>query len=381
MTSTQVIYLSFVPLTKRIARDWFIDYLIDQGMAVEFWDITYLLRGKVVENFPHDAAYVRHISSMESLETEIESHRKAVFVILVSKIWAYRKIFRSLTRHECRVVAIEWASMPHIPTFGRKIIFNPVKLFKKLRNKFHSVLLNRQWYIKYYDIVFAAGEVMLRKSGGASRKISIALCDYEQYDLASKIEGRFFAEKYAVFNDIYLPFHSDITSNGMKCINSDVYFSEINEFFSLIEEKYGIDIIVAAHPKAKYGGNEFNGREIIHEMTPYLVKNAEFCIYHFSTSISYAILENKPSLFIYTDSMEHLYGSEFMPYIRAASSYLDAPLINISDPDEISKLEMPNVNLDRYQRYKNDFIVTPGIDAGQSKNIFMQEIIELINKS
>ena len=40
----KIIYVSFVRLTDKVMRDWYIDYLLGKGAVVEFWDVVSLLR-------------------------------------------------------------------------------------------------------------------------------------------------------------------------------------------------------------------------------------------------------------------------------------------------------------------------------------------------
>ena len=104
--------------------------------------------------------------------------------------------------------------------------------------------------------------------------------------------------KYVVFLDVFLPYHPDTPLMNLPLIEyPDIYFSEMNSFFDLIEDKYNLEVVIAAHPSANYIGNEFNDRKIIENRTRELVRSSEFVLSHHSNSISYAILYNKDIVF------------------------------------------------------------------------------------
>ena len=58
--------------------------------------------------------------------------------------------------------------------------------------------------------------------------------------------------------------------------NKEIYFNEINNFFSQYEKHTGLQIIISAHPRANYNKREnpFNGRKIIIGNTVNLVKKS-----------------------------------------------------------------------------------------------------------
>lgn len=45
--SEKVIYVSWIPLTEKVSRDWYIDYLISKDITVEYWGVSYILRGEL----------------------------------------------------------------------------------------------------------------------------------------------------------------------------------------------------------------------------------------------------------------------------------------------------------------------------------------------
>jgi hypothetical protein len=378
---TRVIYLSYIPLTAKVARDWYVDYLWESpAVHVEFWDATRLLRGQVTEHHQQAAVYVREIGSFPELERAIAKQRDAVYVLLLPKNWKFRKVFRLLSRYHCKTAIVKWGAMPAWGSISRASmlhwLMSPGVLLSKMRNRAHAFILGQPWYVRPYELVFAAGQVMLSRPEAARRIVPIGLCDFEQYAV-SKQADRLVAGKYAVFLDIYLPFHSDLALVGMRPLNPETYYAELNRFFAAVERKYGLEVVIAAHPKARYLNDEYRGRQIIAEKTAVLVRDAEFVLSHASTSVSYAVLHRKPVWTIYTDEMEALYLQTYMHHVWALTAYLQVPSFNASLNDESILPELEQPKEDRYAAYESDFLVTSGIEGGQSKEIFLREIVAL----
>ena len=54
----KVIYVCFGRLTDKMARDWYIDYLIEKGVTVEYWDVVSLLREEHSERGAQNPGYL-----------------------------------------------------------------------------------------------------------------------------------------------------------------------------------------------------------------------------------------------------------------------------------------------------------------------------------
>ena len=102
---------------------------------------------------------------------------------------------------------------------------------------------------------------------------------------------------------------------GLRPIDPERYFSSLNVYFARLEAVLGIRVVIAAHPKANYQATRFDGRTIIAGRTPELVRDADLVISHHSTSISYAVLAEKPIVFVYTSDMKVAYDQTIMAYL------------------------------------------------------------------
>jgi len=256
------------------------------------------------------------------------------------------------------------------------LLSSPRLLIPKIKNRLQGFLVNCSFYLRPYDVVFAAGQAMLDRQTSAFRTVPIALCDYDQYAQITEVKRKV-EVKYAVFLDIYLPFQSDLALVGMQPINSVRYYADLNRLFDGLERKYGIEIVIALHPKALYQNDEFCGRRLFSNSTPEIVRDAEFVICHTSTSVSYAVLYYKSVLVTYTDDIEMHYSANLMPQIRALSKSLSATMINASRFEEVDLPNLAPPDNFLYASYKSQYVVTDGIKGDESKQIFFDEIKSL----
>ncbi len=376
----RIVYLSCIPLTRKVAKDWLIDHLIASGVEVQYWDITTLVRGEVTEHRKQETSYSQEIRDKAALQEAIALHQEAVFVLLLPKIWQFRWVFRLLTAKRCKTVAFRWGALPaERPTSSSNILRllrSPKVLLSKIRNRLRALVLSRPGYIRPYDLVFAAGRVMLEKSDKANRTIPIAHFDYDQFGEVSRTE-RLVEGRYALFLDNYLPFHSDHALTGLPRIAPAEYYETLHRFFLCMERQHGLKVVIAAHPRAAYANDEFRGRQTVFGKTLELTANAELILFHASTSVSYAVLASKPAWAIYTDEMENLYSHTYMRLVRSMADYLGAPTLNISKVDESSIPPLAQPDLGRYENYVKDFLASEGIGFGDTKEVFLREIKKL----
>lgn len=139
----------------------------------------------------------------------------------------------------------------------------------------------------------------------SNKNILIHSESYDEY-LDSKNEKRIIQDKYVVYIDDYMIGHSDFKKNGEKLPITDArkYLEDMRCFFVQIEKKYGCKVVIAAHPKSEYKGDEFgNEREIIYGKTRDLIRDAELVIVEVSTCLNLIALYNKSFINIFSKEM------------------------------------------------------------------------------
>lgn len=377
----KVIYVSFGRLTDKFARDWYIDYLIGKGVSVEYWDIVAVLREAHSERGALNPSYLLEFRTFADIEAALQrpENRNAIYVMLITYAGRFTRIFRLLSKYDCRMVTFAWGALPRDPVFKwRKAaawLLRPHLVVKELVSRFKANSLRRLNLVKPFEITFAAGSVSMASAGHAVKVVAVNYFDYDHYLQVLTAAGRsLVAGRYAVFLDINLPHHSDLGFLGYRRIDPSTYYRSLNRFFDLLEREHGIEIVIAAHPRADYDDTKFEGRRIFRLLTAELVKDAEFVISHTSTAMSYAVLNLKPIVFIYTDDMAARYEREFVREIRCYAEYLNASICNVDEVKEARQLVLKPADASRYQRYKYNFLTSPQSEGTPTQEIFWRQI-------
>lgn len=376
----KVIYVSFGRLTDKIARDWYIDYLIEKGVRVEYWDVVALTRAAHNERGEENPEYRRDFYTYAELEAALRASDNvdACYVMLIGYAGRFTRIYRLLSKYDCRMLLIAWGAMPRDPPYKwRKIVAalsKPVWLATELLYRAKAELLRKLRLVKPYDIVFAAGDALMGTKQYARKVVPINLCDYDQYISAQLAAHRVIPEPYAVFLDINLPHQSDLSLCGYTPIDPIGYYRSLNSFFSSLERQFQIKVVIAAHPKADYDDATFEGRSIRRLITAELVRDAEFVISHTSTAQSYAVLNEKPLIFIYTNAMLAEYGETLIREMRCYADFLDAPIYNCDNIAGGHMVEPTKINRARYEQYKYNFLTTRESERVLTRDIFWRTL-------
>ena len=106
----KVIYVSWIPLTEKVSRDWYIDYLISKEILVEFWDVSYFLRGDLRQANTLSPTYAQTIQSFREVESKLKNQENsdALFVMLVEYDGRRAFFYRLFSKYSCRMLYIRW---------------------------------------------------------------------------------------------------------------------------------------------------------------------------------------------------------------------------------------------------------------------------------
>ncbi len=384
--NNKLIYISFIKLTDKVSRDWYIDYCIEKGATIEYWDIVSLVRESHEENGALNTEYLRQVKNYREFEDMLKNPENtgAVYVMLLSYSARFSKPFRLLSKYNCKMVFLSWGAMPtsvretKLQRIVNFIFCNPIRSFKNFIDLKLGALLRKLKIVNRFDLVFAAGKVLNSFDQHAKKIISFNLCDFDHYARVKFSDVRYVKGKYAVFLDINLPFQSDLKISGLPVLDSEVYFSSLNRFFTLLEKNHDIKIVVAVHPKAAYGNDVFEQRECYRMLTAELIKNADFVITHQSTALSYAVLNIKPVIFIYTDEMVRIYKNTIVRETECLALYLNSKIYNVDGITDGSQICIQHLSQKDYELYKYNYLTSPESENRLSAEIFWNEINALL---
>jgi len=177
---------------------------------------------------------------------------------------------------------------------------------------------------------------------------------------------------YVVFLDEFVPFHPDYFYRNIKpdCSFED-YYPDINRFFNKIESRFDVKVIIASHPRSNYKKNDnpFNERTCIINETINLVKFSKFVIAHASTATNFAVLYNKPILFITSNK----YSTRYKKIIHFHSLVFGNKSINVSSRSINIDTEIKADKI-LYKNYKQQYIKMPKTPEKQIWEIFADNI-------
>jgi hypothetical protein len=395
---TKTIFICYLPINQRFIKDFYMDELSKNNFSVEYWDITNIYFSNKFED-KLDSKYVKKFYSYESFEVAIKQQNceNTIYFVHITYRGQVIKLYRILTKNNCRIAYMSrfvatstkitalplaiWLS--RIKTLLIKI-FSVRELFRFISDKL-SVILKNNKYIKPYDIVFSVSKYGISTVGRGwkielkkSMIIPINSRDYDNF-LCHRNENNTVItnKKYCVFLDQYYPFHPDFIVTKAKKIIPPDYYPRINTFFDNVQKNLDIDVIIAAHPTAeKYmEHNYFNNRRVLFNKTLDLISHAEFVIAHNSNAVSYAVLFNKPLVFITNDIMKNVMQGTHFSIISFAKE-LNCPLLNI---DNYSMDILYHLSYDSsiYEKYKYNYLCTKGTEYQNSFSIFLKTINSL----
>jgi hypothetical protein len=211
-----------------------------------------------------------------------------------------------------------------------------------------------------YDIFFCGSQIIYNQANiknKSYRLIKGHSYDYEEF-LNLKNSKKFLqvkSKKYFVFIDNGMFFnHPDLKKFNMKIKTPLNYRNEINNFLSYISNFLKLKIIILGHPKnrdqKKLLVDFYNCKNIFFDRSCDLIKSSSLVVTHSSTAISFAVLFNKPIIFLTSNEIIKLNWPH--KFIITQAHETGSIVMNLS------KFFMENISLDMimnidYKKYKS----------------------------
>ncbi len=235
---------------------------------------------------------------------------------------------------------------------SEKIDF-PINTYRRLLFKIKNPI-NKKINLKP-KYLMVCGESVLEncKNMIEQKTIIIKSCSYD-YILSQNCIEKKLDFKYVVFLDEYLINHSDFKILNNPVEKEEIYYKELNKFFEFIETSLKLKVVIASHPRAdlNYNKNKFPKNLVFQNNTCQLIKNCEACIIHASTSINFAVIHKKPTLFITTNRMKMTrYDNDLL------ASWFNKKPLNISAKYNLIDIKNGlNIEKKYFEQYLKKFI-------------------------
>ena len=343
----------------------------DYQLNVEVWDFTPLLHGELffqendqtTSDFEERKIFRSFRQALDAIAT-LSSNDYIISVINFN--FKTLKLYRAVEKSRVRLGIFSTNAVPPlyikagvIETIGNKL--KQEITFRRVVNAIFRRMPLKLFGLRPADFIVAGGT---KSIDYAKNKYAQLLTPATEplwahtmdYDIFLEHERYSTQEKpFGIYLDQYIPFHSDYLRKGeMPDLDIESHFSALRKFFALVEKELKIQIVIAAHPRSNYESlpGYFGAREMIRGKTAELVKNSSLVIAHFSTAINFAIMFNKPILFVATKSLRQTLD---FGYIQTMSQILHKQPIIV---DEIDELENVEISLDEkvYENYMEAYV-------------------------
>lgn len=364
----RIIFIIWTPFSQRDYNRFGVDLLRKNGFDVGIFDFTpFLNPDGFAECTPSDRIEFNNLCIFHSKKEAVRAINqltKQCFVIsLIPYHYKTYSIYRAISRKGIPYSAtfnINALPLPPLNKRGPDILHN-VKSGNFLNFLYSKVPLQLLG-VRSETLFVAGGMKSVRDNPlktDATKVVWTHALDYDLFLDEKMTNTKPIGCEYAVFLDEYAPFHPDyVHLKQAPYVSPDGYFNALNRFFDNLEKK-NIEVIVAAHPRSQYEKHApyFGDRQVIKSKTIKLVRDAAFVVLHASTAINYAVLFDKPVVFITTNAlMASLEG----PWIDAMASELGKRVHNLDESVAIDMDSERFVNKEIYRTYKNNYIKRDG---------------------
>lgn len=180
------------------------------------------------------------------------------------------------------------------------------------------------------------------------------------YDLYLAARDRRVERRVAVFLDEFVPFHPDYGYMGVAPPDSaDHYYSVLRTLFDQVERSRGVQVVIAAHPRSNYEERTdyFGGRLTERGRTVELVRDADLVLAHTSTAINFAVLFEKPVIFVTTRGLRESYEG---PIIEETASLLGKRVYDLDEEPAVDWDRELAADRARYESFRHRYIKTRG---------------------
>ena len=366
---------------RRDYKRFGVEILKSRGFEVHVWDFSPML-SKLTFNPPDPIKYNNYKLISEQSDFNKISNRlnNSTVICHIGYKSETKFIFNYFNNNK---ISFGFCGLGEIPENPRSVLNkiisgfqNPHLIKSKIKLLIRRMVTNRIYPI-YPNFIIMGGEKSYKSNrylkNSSTKIIKSHALDYDLYlNEEDKKSERIVNGDYAVFLDEFICFHPDNYEMNIKqdCSSED-YYPDINRFFDKVESEFDTKVVIAVYPRSDYQsrGNLFNTRQCVINETINLVKYSKFVIGHASTSTNFAILYNKPMVFITSHKYEVRYNNK----INYMASVLGKKPINIcnSSIDIYSGLK---VDESLYKSFKEKYIKTPDTPERPVWEIFADNI-------
>jgi len=267
-------------------------------------------------------------------------------------------IFRAFKKYGCDYILQDYFPQPEgIRIKSKNLGFHILKIFSKNLGK-HGLalflkkslgwislaLLSRDIYYKTPSFSFVAGKKtydQFKKLYPKSKIVSVPSFDYFKCNCAVSEAEKGDTKGVPQYDYLLYYDQSTFDSPDMRLLgkkpflSAEKFYKKINHYFEQIENITGKKVVIAGSPKRKYAGHEFDGRDIVYDLTAKLTYHADLIILHTTLAHNYAVALAKPFIIL---KMEE-YDAVALKAIYSLSSHFNKKVMSMEQDIDTSMLD------------------------------------------
>lgn len=368
----KVVYLIDQPFDERNYERFGPRFWSMRGWEVEVWDMTPWAHPDVWRSFlaqggkPHAISGYLAVTSKRQLAQRLATCGSIRYFIDLAgdnyySIWAKMSLQHAgVSRIVCAVGTIPVPDRPPVSMLrklGQVLAKGPRGAFKWLS----SAAVQRLVVPRIATgVAVVSGEQSMAGVGNCAAVIRAHNFDYDRY-LSLKQSSPPVAGDYAVFIDQDYCFHIEYVYQSIRpIVTPQRYFPAVRRGLELISAALGIGMRIAAHPRASYHQRNldcFGEFPIEYGRTAELIRDCRFVVCHDSTAIQWAVLFEKPLIFVTTGELKQAYEGRSIAKVAAelGKSPVDLDRSDLQDVDWKAEL---SVDASRYGAYRRHYVKT-----------------------
>jgi hypothetical protein len=370
----KIVFLTDQPLDQRNYDRFGLQAWIDRNWAVEAWDLTPWAHRQVWRSFKSFGNELKQfsgyfqISSARELSQRLSSSGQIdYFIDLTNENYQTVRAKIALDRSGAIRIVCAAGSIP-VPDraeiglarkLAQTLAKGPAGALKWLSHAFFQKIVAPRIAT---GVTIVSGERSVAAVRGRPQIIKTHNFDYDIYLGLSK-SARTPGGRYVVFVDQDYCFHPEYLYQSIRSIASpERYFPAIRDVLERISIALGLEVRVAAHPRATYqqrGLDCFGQFSIEYGKTAELIKYCEAVVCHDSTAIQFAVLFGKPLIFVTTDELACSYEGRSIEKVAAelGKSPINLDRADLASVDWNKELDM---DAGLYARFRRTYIKTDG---------------------
>lgn len=379
---TKIIFFRETLFSERYYNRLGIEILEKSGFDVEVWDCTPFLHPQVhqqvtVSDPIHFAGHRQFLSESEALAAIADLPPLSFVVCMIAYQYGSLSLYRALSKTKLQYGVVMTNAVP-VADAAADLRSALDRIRQSSAAQLLNVLFSRVPFrlpgIRPASLLLAGGTRSIQRRhrypmDGNTTILWAHTRDYDTY-LNEKEKPVQEDASMGIFLDEYLPFHPDYVQSKLPPPSGpDSYFPALRRLFDVLERELRIRIVIAAHPLARYDEHPeyFGGRQIIQGKTLELIRKSRFAIAHESTALNFAVLFDKPVLFVTTDEIER--NPREARFIHAMAGWLNKTAINADAPLNRDWEKELAVDKDAYARYREAYIKKNGSPEKQTWQI------------